>query len=152
MILMQLKAHLSKQIIEESTSRQLVRSDERQTSLGEVFTPSELVIEMLEKLPDDNWEDGKTFLDPTCGNGQFLAAVAIVKQSLDHKSVLSSIYGVDLMQDNVDECKERLLDIVGDTAENRAIVDANILCKDGLKYDYSFGEVKETIFNRFFDE
>jgi 23S rRNA G2445 N2-methylase RlmL len=106
------------------------------------------VLEMLEQLPDEQWEDGKTFLDPTCGNGQFLSAVLIIKQSLGHENTLSTIYGVDLMPDNVTECKERLLAIAGDTAENRAIVENNILCRNGLEYDYSFGTSPlETLFD-----
>lgn len=137
----------NEQIIKESTDRQLVRSSERQSDLGEVFTPSELVIEILEQLPDENWEDGKTFLDPTCGNGQFLAAVAIVKMSLNHTNVLNSIYGVDIMQDNVAECRERLIAIAGDTLANRKIVENNIRCEDGLAYGYTFGTSPfETLF------
>lgn len=117
-----------------------IRSAQRVKETGEVFTSTSEVLVTLEKLPDGQWEDGKTFLDPTCGNGQFLAAVAIIKRELGHTSVLDSIYGVDLMQDNVDECKERLLSIAGNTPANRSILDRNILCKDGLSYDYSFGK------------
>ena len=114
---------------------------------GEVFTPTALVLEMLEQLPDEMWEDGRTFLEPSCGNGQFLAAIVIIKQALGHKQVLESVYGVDLMPDNVAECKARLLDIVGDTEQNRAILEKNILCRDGLSYDYSFGtSPKESLF------
>jgi len=148
---MELTESIVSLVVSESSEYLLIRSKERSASHGEVFTPSELVIEILEKLPDDTWEDGKTFLDPTCGNGQFLAAVAIVKRDLGHTSVLDSIYGVDLMQDNVDECRERLLAIAGDTDANRAIVENNILCKDGLEYDYSFGEVEDTPTKNLFD-
>jgi hypothetical protein len=94
----------------------------------------------LEQLPEEVWQDGKTYLDPTCGNGQFLAPVLIIKQSLNHVNPLSTIYGVDIMQDNVDECRQRLIDIAGDTPENWDIVRNNIRCEDGLKYDYSFGK------------
>lgn len=81
----------------------------------------------------------KTFLDPTCGNGQLLAPVAIIKKELGHKDWLETIYGVDLMEDNVLETCERLLAIAGDTEENRKIVENNIRQADGLIYDYSFG-------------
>ena len=43
------------------------------------------------------------------------------------------------MPDNVEETRERLLAIAGDTEENRKIVENNIRCEDGLTYDYSFG-------------
>lgn len=105
---------------------------------GEVFTPTKLVLEMIEQLPDDQWEDGKTFLDPTCGNGQFLSAVTIIKRELGHKNPLASVYGVDLMPDNVAETKARLLAIAGDTEANRAIVENNIVEADGLKYHWRF--------------
>ena len=124
----------------ESKNYFLVKHPDRVKQLGEVFTPTELVLEILDQLPDQVWEDGKTYLDPTCGNGQFLAAVLIIKISLGHRNALSSIYGVDLMRDNVDECRQRLIDIAGDTPANRKIVEHNILCKDGLTYDYSFGD------------
>lgn len=45
-----------------------------------------------------------------------------------------------IMQDNVDECRARLLKIAGNTKKNRATVEKNIVCSDGLTYDYSFGE------------
>lgn len=125
--------------MDESKNRVLVRNAERQTELGEVFTPTELVLEILEQMPESIWEEGKTFLDPTCGNGQLLAPVAIIKRELGHKNWLETIYGVDLMQDNVNETRERLLAIAGNTEENRKIVENNIRQADGLTYDYSFG-------------
>ena len=118
----------------------LTRSKERISTLGEVFTPTELVLEMLDELPVEMWIDGKTFLDPTCGNGQFLVQVLKRKIELGHSETLSCIYGVDIMEDNVAECKERLLNISGNTKANRAILEKNIVCEDGLTYDYQFGE------------
>ena len=132
----------------ESRDYFLVKHKDRVKQLGEVFTPTELVLEILDQLPDQVWEDGKTYLDPTCGNGQFLAAILIIKQSLGHTNPLATIYGVDIMQDNVDECRQRLIDIAGDTLENWEIVRNNIRCEDGLTYDYSFSKeptIKDTL-------
>ena len=131
---------------QESEDYFLTKHPDRIKELGEVFTPTPLVLEMLEKLPQETWEPNKTFLDPTVGNGQFLAAVLITKISLGHDVTesLQSVYGVDIMQDNVQECRQRLLDIVRDigntlnTDKHREIVEHNILCRDGLTYDYSF--------------
>ena len=53
------------------------------------------------------------------------------------EQALSTIYGVDLMPDNVNLCKERLL---CGQKQYQHIVDKNIVCADGLKYDYLFGE------------
>ena len=52
-----------------------MRSQQRKKDLGEVFTPSELVNEMLDKLPQDVWALEKTFCDNSCGNGNFLVAI-----------------------------------------------------------------------------
>lgn len=121
----------------------IVQVVDGQTDLGEVFTPTHIVLEMLENLDNKLWDAGKTYLDPTCGNGQFLSAVLIIKMELGHTDALSTIYGVDLMQDNVDECRQRLIDIAGDTPANWEIVKHNIRCEDGLTYDYSFKTVEE---------
>lgn len=132
-------------ILQEHNNQSLTRSKERIKSRGEVFTPPELVIEILEQLPPEVWEDGKTYLDPTAGSGNFLAAVLIIKKELGHKDPLKTIYGVDIMEDNVDECRQRLINIAGDTPENWKIVKNNIRCEDGLKYDYSFSEEEAPI-------
>jgi type I restriction-modification system DNA methylase subunit len=114
------------------------RTQARVKATGEVFTPTELVREMLEQIPIDQWQDPtKTFLDNSCGDGQFLGEVVIRK--MEHGSTfeqaLSTVYGVDLMQDNVDLCRERLLCGRTDLAH---IVNRNIVCHDALTYDYSF--------------
>jgi SAM-dependent methyltransferase len=127
-----------------------VKHPERERLLGEVFTPTQAVLEMLDGLPSFTWDAGQPFLDPTCGNGQFLAAVLIIKMSLGHADVLAAVYGVDIMQDNVDECRQRLIDIAGDTPTNWEIVRHNIRCEDGLTYDYSF--TKEPTFKEIIEK
>lgn len=112
----------------------------RVKATGEVFTPTPLVQEILDQLPKELFTDpSKTFIDPACGDGQFLSEVLIRKMEngIDFETALSTIYGVDLMQDNVDLCRERLL---CGREELRHIVEKNIVCEDGLTYDYSFGE------------
>lgn len=114
------------------------RSNQRVKATGEVFTPTLLVQEMLDQLPLEVFTDpSKTFLDNSCGDGQFLGEVLIRKMEngSTFKQALSTVYGVDLMQDNVNECRRRLL--CGQT--NLAhIVQTNIVCHDALTYDYSF--------------
>jgi type I restriction-modification system DNA methylase subunit len=112
----------------------------RVKATGEVFTPTPLVQEILDQLPKELFTDpSKTFIDPACGDGQFLSEVLIRKleNGIDFKTALSTIYGVDLMQDNVDLCRERLL---CGREDLRHIVEKNIVCADGLEYDYLFGE------------
>ncbi len=135
-----IKSAMKKLVHEEGAHSVLMRSIYRKTKHGEVFTPTPLVLEMLQKLPKSVWREDKTFLDPACGNGQFLAAVLIIKRELGHPNPLEKIYGVDIMSDNIDDCRARLLDIAGNTKRNREIVEKNIVCRDGLTYDYSFGD------------
>lgn len=130
------------------------REKNRVKSTGEIFTPTPLVQEILDHLPDGSFTDPtKTFLDPSCGDGQFLSEVLIRKleQGHDFEQALSTIYGVDLMQDNVELCRERLL--CGRT-ELRHVVERNIVCHDALTYNYEFnGDVieKTTPFESLFD-
>lgn len=111
----------------------------RVKATGEVFTPTPLVQEVLDQLPQSLFTDpSKTFLDPSCGDGQFLGEILIrkVSQGIDFETALSTIYGVDLMDDNVALCRERLL---CGQEHLRHIVEKNIVCFDGLGYDYMFG-------------
>ncbi len=116
----------------------VVRDALRTKRTGEVFTPTALVQEMLEKIPAVQFADAtKTFLDPSCGNGQFLSEVLIRKleNGIDFATALGSIYGIDIMQDNVESCRDRLL---CGLEQYRHIVEKNIVCADFLTYDCSF--------------
>jgi 2-polyprenyl-3-methyl-5-hydroxy-6-metoxy-1,4-benzoquinol methylase len=87
------------------------RDEYRIKETAEIFTPTDLVIDMLQKTDLDCFLPGKTILDPACGDGQFLCAIKWIK-ILIHKmtefDALQDIYGVDIMRDNVDLCKKRL--------------------------------------------
>ena len=114
------------------------REKNRIKATGEVFTPTELVQEMLDKLDPELFRDStEPFLDPSCGDGQFLSEVLIRKleAGIDFADALATIYGVDLMPDNVDLCRERLLCAREDL---RPVVERNIVCADGLRYHYRF--------------
>ena len=111
----------------------------RVKATGEVFTPTPLVQEVLDQLDPELFRDStKTFLDPSCGDGQFLSEVLIRKlqNGIDFPTALATIYGVDLMPDNAKLCQDRLL---CGHEELRHIVERNIVVHDGLTYDYSFG-------------
>ena len=87
------------------------RDKQRVQSTAEIFTPTDLVIEMLSKINIDRLGAGKTVLDPACGDGQFLTAIKWVKvyiHQMTEEEALQDIYGVDIMRDNVDLCKKRL--------------------------------------------
>jgi hypothetical protein len=135
------------------------REHNRVKATGEVFTPTERVEKELDKLDQNQFvNSNKTFLDPSCGDGQFLASVLYRKleNSVDFETALSTIYGVDLMQDNVELCRDRLL---CGREDLRHIVEQNIVCADGLRYHYRFDgshpyddEIKDQIFNDLFIE
>lgn len=113
-------------------------------STGEVFTPTFLVQQMLDTLPQQVFTiTDKTFLDPTCGDGQFLGEVLIrkIENGSTFEQALSTTYGVDLMIDNVDLCRERLL---CGREDLRHIVEQNIQQADGLKYKYDFKPMTKT--------
>jgi hypothetical protein len=123
------------------------RDKARVKSTGEVFTPTPLVREILDTLDQSLFSDPtKTFIDPSgCGDGQFLGEVLIRKleNGIDFETALSTIYGVDLMQDNVELCRQRLL--CGSTdPKHIEIVEKNIVCHDALTYDFSFNGTNKT--------
>ena len=114
------------------------RERTRVKATGEVFTPTPLVQEILDRLDPNLFQDPlKTFLDPSCGDGQFLGEVLIrkIENGINFEQALATIYGVDLMQDNVRLCQDRLL---CGQEHLRPIVEQNIVCADALRYHYRF--------------
>lgn len=99
-----------------------VKSKQRVAEHGEVFTSEREVKAMCDLVSHECDRIDSRFLEPACGNGNFLAEIitrklATVKRLYKSKpydyerySVLavSSIYGVDIMQDNTEECRKRL--------------------------------------------
>ena len=110
------------------------RSDERINQTGEVFTPMELCVKMVNDIPlEVRKNPNATFLDNASGNGNFMVALKdeLTKyHSLNH--VLDKmLYAVELMEDNHKEMCDRL----GVSVEH-----PHYVCHDALTYDYSFGE------------
>jgi len=94
------------------STKSLVKTKKRIKEQGEVFTPQWLVDEMLDKLPQDVFTNPeKTFIDPACGDGNFL--VRVLRRKIQNGSTplqaLQTTYGVDIMEDNVQACRRRLL-------------------------------------------
>jgi type I restriction-modification system DNA methylase subunit len=134
--------NILKQYIAHMRDREYMSGVEREKNrvkaTGEVFTPTPLVQEILDKLDQRLFEDPtEPFLDPSCGDGQFLSEVLIRKleAGIDFADALATIYGVDLMPDNVSLCRERLL---CGREDLRPVVERNIVCADGLRYHYRF--------------
>lgn len=103
-----------------------IKSRQRVAERGEVFTAEREVNAMLDLVKQETERIDSRFLEPACGNGNFLVEVLRRKLEVIRRQyqkqlgelelqttiAISSIYGVDIMKDNVEECCQRLLDIV----------------------------------------
>ncbi|WP_262245432.1 hypothetical protein [Parapedobacter soli] len=102
-----------------------VKSRKRVVDHGEVFTNEREVNAMLDMVKHETERIDSRFLEPACGNGNFLAEVLrrklkVVDNRYSKSQVewerysvvaVSSIYGVDILEDNAQECRDRLLGI-----------------------------------------
>jgi len=91
-------------------SQSLIKSKDRVRDVGEVFTPPELVEAMLNQFPKDAWKSDRVWLEPTCGNGNFVIAILRRKLKKRHslEQALNTTFGFDIMPDNVIECHKRI--------------------------------------------
>ena len=101
-----------------------IKSKERVRERGEVFTAAREVNAMLDLVKDETENIDATFLEPACGTGNFLDEVlrrklAVCKKrygksAADYEKMsflaCTTLYGVDIMADNVERCRERLFE------------------------------------------
>lgn len=116
----------------------ITRELTRVKSTGEVFTPTPLVEHILDQLDPALFRDPeKSFLDPSCGDGQILASILYRRlcNGIEFEAALASLYGCDLMPDNVELCRARLL---CGRVDLRPLVETNIVCADALRYHFRF--------------
>jgi len=141
-------------------SKAQIKTRERVTDHGEVFTAEREVNAMLDLVKSETERIDSRFLEPACGDGNFLTEILkrklrVVKSRYGKNPAdyeryaviaVTSIYGVDLLQDNVVECCARMFDIFDkEYTENckeeandetrkavRFILSRNILCGDAL--------------------
>lgn len=139
-----------------------VKSKQRVADHGEVFTADREVKAMCDLVKDETERIDSRFLEPACGDGNFLEEIlnrklSVVKRKYRKSSydwernsllALGSIYGVDILADNCAICRERLFDIWNkeykvvckkecsdDTrAAARFILSRNIICGNALSY------------------
>jgi hypothetical protein len=102
-----------------------IKSKQRVADHGEVFTPAWMVEAMLDLVKDETERIDSRFLEPACGSGNFivqilrrkLAAVELKYSKSDferrHYAMLAlmSIYGIELLEDNITECRANMLKI-----------------------------------------
>ncbi|OIU88335.1 N-6 DNA methylase [Microbacterium sp. AR7-10] len=142
----------------------LVKSKQRVSDHGEVFTPRWLVDDMLDLVKSETERIDSRFLEPACGSGNFLVPVlerklASVearygKSDFERRHYalfgLMCIYGIELLADNAEECRENLLgtfarylklkseDVWLDAAT--AVLAVNVVQGDALKMTTAAGE------------
>jgi len=146
-----------------------IKSLQRVEDHGEVFTPSTTVEAMLDQVKDETERIDSKFLEPACGSGNFLVPVLQrklstvlerYKQSEFEKrnySLLAvmSIYGIEILKDNIEECKNNLISALKDFVDEdedgilyKAAATAltiNLIHGDALKMKTSQG--KDIVFS-----
>lgn len=124
-----------------------IKSKQRVKRYAEVFTNEREVKAMCDLAPSEIWKNiESTVLEPACGNGNFIVEILNRKYShckteKDGLKALASLVAIDIQQDNVDECRERLLKQYIECFPNAsefavlwamAILRNNIMCDDCL--------------------
>lgn len=125
-----------------------IKSKARVKERGEVFTAEREVKAMCDLISEEVWQNiSATFLEPACGNGNFLVEIferklKYCKDEKDGLKALASIVGIDIMQDNVEESRIRLMAMYRKAFPKASdaslllasgILRNNIICGDSLK-------------------
>ncbi len=124
------------------------KSKERVRERGEVFTAEREVKAMCDLVKDETERIDSRFLEPACGDGNFLAEILtrkleVVKRkykksTLDYEKnavlAISSVYGVDIMQDNVLACRDRLFKIWDKEYKAVCKKDCNDQTREAVKF------------------
>ncbi len=133
---------------------QQVKSKQRVADHGEVFTADREVNAMLDLVKQETERVDSRFLEPACGDGNFVAEILRRKleaakrraipprkkkplpAEFEKQSVIAvaSIYGVDLLMDNVTACRERLYDIWNAEYENICKGEINEDCRNAIRF------------------
>lgn len=131
-----------------------IKSKARVKERGEVFTAEREVKAMCDLIPEEVWRDiNATFLEPACGNGNFLVEIferklKYCKDERDGLKALASIVGIDIMEDNCFESRVRLMTMYCKAfpkASEASLLLAsgmlrnNIICGDSLKIMKKWG-------------
>lgn len=124
------------------------KTKKRVADYGEVFTNDREVNAMLDLVKHETERIDSRFLEPACGNGNFLAEVLrrklyvvnnrYSKSQLEWERncliAISSIYGVDILEDNIVECQKRLFSIFSKIYLDRFGMNAKMEFLKGIKF------------------
>jgi|SRR6056297_1957258 len=125
-----------------------VKSRKRVTDHGEVFTAEREVNAMLDLVKQETERIDSRFLEPACGDGNFLAEIlrrklTVVKNryrrnSSDYEKyavlAATSIYGVDILEDNIEACRNRMFKIWDKEYTKICKKDVNDECRHAVKF------------------
>lgn len=125
-----------------------VKSKQRVSDHGEVFTAEREVNAMLDLVKPETERIDSRFLEPACGEGAFLIEILrrkleVVKSrygkspyDYERYAVLAvtSIYGVDILQDNVEICRQRLYELWDKAYTANAKAQANEQCREVIRF------------------
>ena len=125
-----------------------VKSKKRVADHGEVFTSEREVNAMLDLVKQETERIDSRFLEPACGTGNFLVEILnrklkIVKDRYKKSQIefernaiiaISSIYGVDILQDNTIECRDRLFEIFDEIYTRLYKTDCKEDCRASVKF------------------
>ena len=121
------------------TKIKIDRKKDRITVTNEIFTKLDFVLYGLAlTYPAEIFKDPSiSFSDNCVGEGVWLVGMALkrMEAGLSHEDAIKNLKGIDIMQDNVDACRERLL---FGREDLRHIVEKNIQCHNALIYGYKF--------------
>ena len=114
--------------VKQSNGESLVKSKKRVVDHGEVFTPAWGVDAMLDLVKAESERIDSRFLEPACGSGNFLVQVLRRKlatvefkyggSDFERRNYallgLMCIYGIELLSDNIAECRDNMLEVLTD--------------------------------------
>jgi len=125
-----------------------VKSRERVAQYAEVLTPPGIVNAMLDLVKQETERIDSRFLEPACGTGNFLTEILERKLRVVEKHygkiqleyeryavlAVSSLYGVDILEDNVQECRERLFGVLNRAYTRLFGEKAKEKCREAVRY------------------
>jgi len=125
-----------------------VKSKHRVANYGEVLTPEHIVNAMLDLVKQETERIDSRFLEPACGTGNFLIEILqrklkVVehrygKSQLEYERyailAVSSIYGIELLEDNAEECRKRLFEVFNGAYTRLFKAKAKEQCREAARY------------------
>ena len=125
-----------------------IKSKERVAQRGEVFTAEREVNAMLDLVANECLRPDSRFLEPACGDGNFLSAILrrklaelrrkYKKSARDYEKLsivaIGSLYGVDIMNDNVEACRQRLFELWNAEYTDHCVSEASDEAREAARF------------------